>query len=213
MNMQLGLAGRHARFGLLELVVHPCNRASPTFLQDIRAFVERQKLFGVVLPPSVSEDERVIAAAERDRPFVHPHRLGRSWTSPSTLIAVGHDRAMDARPGLRGTSSGRAWQASPSSRDPTPSGRRTSMLPRGCEDGLAEAGAEAGREGHRVQGAYTFSVRREASRRRRPRSKRGHRVRRPSSAATTKWPRAFCSRRARPGYWVRQEICPSRRLR
>ena len=32
-----------------------------TFLDDVRGFVVRQKLFGVVLPPSVSEDETVIA--------------------------------------------------------------------------------------------------------------------------------------------------------
>src|SRR5215472_14448751 len=44
-----------------ELVVHPCDRASPTFLADLRGFVERQKLFGVVLTPSVSEDERAAA--------------------------------------------------------------------------------------------------------------------------------------------------------
>src|SRR5262249_25410676 len=37
-----------------ELVVHPCSRSNPAFLSDIRAFVERQRLFGVVLPPSTS---------------------------------------------------------------------------------------------------------------------------------------------------------------
>jgi LacI family transcriptional regulator len=48
-----------------ELVVHPCSRTSPNFLADIRAFVERQRLFGVVLPPSTSEDDRLIEALER----------------------------------------------------------------------------------------------------------------------------------------------------
>ena len=43
-----------------ELVVHPCNRNSPTLLEDIRGFVERQRLYGVIMPPSVSEDEQVI---------------------------------------------------------------------------------------------------------------------------------------------------------
>lgn len=42
-----------------ELVVHPCDRSSPAFLEEMRAFIERQRLFGVVLTPSVSEDERV----------------------------------------------------------------------------------------------------------------------------------------------------------
>jgi LacI family transcriptional regulator len=56
-NMQLGLLDGMKGSGF-ELVVHPCDRASPTFLDDLRAFVERQRLYGVVLTPSVSEDER-----------------------------------------------------------------------------------------------------------------------------------------------------------
>jgi LacI family transcriptional regulator len=59
-NMQLGLLDGMRGSGY-ELVVHPCDRASPSFLEDLRAFVERQKLFGVVLTPSVSEDERTAA--------------------------------------------------------------------------------------------------------------------------------------------------------
>jgi LacI family transcriptional regulator len=57
-NMQRGLLDGMKGSGF-ELVVHPCNRAESTFLADLRGFVERQKLFGVVLTPSVSEDERV----------------------------------------------------------------------------------------------------------------------------------------------------------
>lgn len=56
-NMQLGLLDGMRGSGF-ELVVHPCDRNSPTFLADLRDFVERQRLFGVVLTPSVSEDER-----------------------------------------------------------------------------------------------------------------------------------------------------------
>src|SRR5690349_3765275 len=56
-NMQLGLLGGMRNSGF-ELVVHPCDRSSPTFLDDLRAFIERQRLYGVVLTPSVSEDER-----------------------------------------------------------------------------------------------------------------------------------------------------------
>ena len=59
-NMQRGLLDGMKGSGF-ELVVHPCDRASPTFLGDLRGFIERQKLFGVVLTPSVSEDERVAA--------------------------------------------------------------------------------------------------------------------------------------------------------
>jgi LacI family transcriptional regulator len=59
-NMQQGVLDALRGSGL-ELVVHPCNRDSDTLLEDIRSFVERQRLFGVIMPPSVSEDERVIA--------------------------------------------------------------------------------------------------------------------------------------------------------
>ena len=44
-----------------ELIVHPCHRRSPDFLADVRSFVQRQKLLGVVLPPSVSEDDELVA--------------------------------------------------------------------------------------------------------------------------------------------------------
>lgn len=58
-NMQQGVLDALRGSGL-ELVVHPCNRNSETLLEDIRSFVERQRLFGVIMPPSVSEDDRVI---------------------------------------------------------------------------------------------------------------------------------------------------------
>ena len=57
-NMQLGLLDAMRGSGF-ELVVHPCDRASPPLVDDIRNFIERQKLYGVVLTPSVSEDERI----------------------------------------------------------------------------------------------------------------------------------------------------------
>jgi LacI family transcriptional regulator len=57
-NMQQGLLDGMRGSGF-ELVVHPCDRTAPHFLRDVRDFVERQKLFGVVLPPSVSEDKRL----------------------------------------------------------------------------------------------------------------------------------------------------------
>jgi LacI family transcriptional regulator len=54
-----------------ELVVHPCRRQAPDFLQNVRNFVERQKLAGVVLPPSVSEDDELIKLLhEFDCPYV-----------------------------------------------------------------------------------------------------------------------------------------------
>lgn len=69
-NMQQGVLDALKGSGL-ELVVHPCNRNSPTLLEDIRGFVERQRLYGVIMPPSVSEDERVIdLLRELECPYV-----------------------------------------------------------------------------------------------------------------------------------------------
>jgi LacI family transcriptional regulator len=59
-NTQQGLLDAMEGSGF-ELVVRPVDRSSPDLLADMRAFVERQKLFGVVLPSPVSEDERLVA--------------------------------------------------------------------------------------------------------------------------------------------------------
>lgn len=58
MNVQQGIleAVRDTEF---ELVVRPVDRGSDTMLEDIRHFLERQRLFGVVLLPPVSENDAV----------------------------------------------------------------------------------------------------------------------------------------------------------
>jgi LacI family transcriptional regulator len=43
-----------------ELVVHPGNRTDAAFLSEVAAFVDRQKLYGVVLLPPVSEMDNLI---------------------------------------------------------------------------------------------------------------------------------------------------------
>ncbi len=47
------------------LVVRPVDRGSPTMIDDIRTFVERQRLFGVMLLPPISEND-ALARAIRD---------------------------------------------------------------------------------------------------------------------------------------------------
>lgn len=44
-----------------ELVLFPCDRGSPSLFEDVRGFVERQKLAAVVLLPPVSENEALVA--------------------------------------------------------------------------------------------------------------------------------------------------------
>ena len=148
-NMQLGLLDGIRGSGF-ELVVHPCDRSSPTFLQDVRTFVERQKLFGVVLPPSVSEDERVakllreigceyirIASVELDKPehmIVGHDRLGGEAMG-AHLVELGH-RHIGFITGL-------------------PSFRSSHERRGGFEDALNKAGV-ALNDDYVVQGAYTF---------------------------------------------------------
>jgi len=56
LNVQQGIleAIRDTEF---ELVVRPVDRGSATMLEDVRHFLERQRLFGVVLLPPVSEND------------------------------------------------------------------------------------------------------------------------------------------------------------
>lgn len=54
-NAQEGVLGPVRRSGF-ELVVHPSDRTSESFLADVRTFVTRQKLDGVILLPPISED-------------------------------------------------------------------------------------------------------------------------------------------------------------
>ncbi len=42
-----------------ELVVRPVDRRSPAMLEDVRAFLERQRLYGVVLLPPISENDEL----------------------------------------------------------------------------------------------------------------------------------------------------------
>jgi LacI family transcriptional regulator len=93
-NMQQGVLDGVRGSGL-ELVVHPCNRGSDTFLADVQGFIVRQKLFGVVLPPSVSEDDRVVAILEEaDCPYVRIASV--SLDEPARMV-VTHDSRGAAR--------------------------------------------------------------------------------------------------------------------
>ncbi|HEY6814057.1 MAG TPA: LacI family DNA-binding transcriptional regulator [Croceibacterium sp.] len=56
LNVQQGIleALRHTEF---ELIVRPVDRGSPTMLEDIRQFLERQRPYGVMLLPPISEND------------------------------------------------------------------------------------------------------------------------------------------------------------
>jgi len=44
-----------------ELVVHPCDKTSPDFLDEIRDFVELQRLSGVIVLPPIAENRQLVA--------------------------------------------------------------------------------------------------------------------------------------------------------
>jgi LacI family transcriptional regulator len=105
-NAQQGILDAARQRGF-ELMVRPCDMGSPTFLDDMRAFVERQKLFGVIMFPRVSEDERLadllaglgcpyvrVASVALDDPecMVVSHDAEGAYEAARHLAALGHRR-------------------------------------------------------------------------------------------------------------------------
>jgi LacI family transcriptional regulator len=148
-TMQQGLLDGVRGSGF-ELVVHPCNRQSKTLVADVRAFAQRQKLYGVVLLPPISENNALttmldelgcryvrVASAVLDVPaklVVSNDRIGTAEAARH-LAALGHTRI--------GLIEG-------------PIGFRSRIERReGFEAGLAEHDLRLAKE-HCVDGAYTF---------------------------------------------------------
>lgn len=148
-NMQNGLLDGMRGSGF-ELVVHPCERGDPNILPEMRAFIERQKLFGVVLTPSVSEDERIaglmdeigceyvrVASVSLDEPehMIETHDRQGGLETARHLVALGHSRI-----GFIGGLT--TFRSSHERRG-------------GLEEGLAEAGLQLDPK-FVADGAYTF---------------------------------------------------------
>jgi LacI family transcriptional regulator len=103
LTLQLGLLEGLADTGLT-LIVHPCRRGSADLLGELEAFVLRQKLFGVVLPPPLSEDEQIAELLRRlDCPYV---RLASAALDAADRMVVGHDRQGALAAGRRITALG-----------------------------------------------------------------------------------------------------------
>ncbi|MES1202220.1 MAG: LacI family DNA-binding transcriptional regulator [Pseudomonadota bacterium] len=73
-----------------EVVVHPCNRHSTTFLADVNAFVQRQKLFGVVVLPPISEDNKLKALL--DERGCHYVRIASAPVDAAPHLMMSNDR-------------------------------------------------------------------------------------------------------------------------
>lgn len=106
MNVQQGMleAIHDTEF---EMVVRPLDRGSATMLEDLRHFLERQRLFGVLLMPPVSENDAVarlcdaigcryvrMGSAELDTPehMVASNDLEAVREATHYLIEQGHKR-------------------------------------------------------------------------------------------------------------------------
>ncbi|HRO32176.1 MAG TPA: LacI family DNA-binding transcriptional regulator [Brevundimonas sp.] len=155
-NMQQGVLDAVRGSGL-ELVVHPCNRAADSFLADVEGFVVRQKLFGVVMPPSVSEDERVVALLRQaDCPYVRIASV--SLDEPARMVVTNDSRgAAEAARHLAQLGHTRvAFISGPDSF------RSSHERGRGFSEGLAEYGLTLD-PAYVRRGAYTFESGAEAA--------------------------------------------------
>jgi LacI family transcriptional regulator len=148
-NVHLGILDALASRGY-ELVIRPCDRRSPTFLDDMRGFVERLRLFGVVLIPSVSEDDRLAKLLEStDCPYVRI--TCAALDSPGRLVLT-HDWHGAAAAARRLAELGHrriAYISGP------PLFRSSHERREGFIGGLAEYGLELAPE-LTVLGAYTY---------------------------------------------------------
>lgn len=69
-NIQAGALDALRGTGM-ELVVHPCDRNGENFLDDVREFIEVQRLGGIILLPPIAEDRRLLALMEElDVPMI-----------------------------------------------------------------------------------------------------------------------------------------------
>ena len=81
-NMQMGALDALRGTGT-ELVVHPCDRHSPTFLADIKSFLESQRLSGVIILPPIAEDRALLKVLdELDVPYVRVSARHGAESSP-----------------------------------------------------------------------------------------------------------------------------------
>lgn len=77
-----------------EIVLHPCDRNAKTFLSEVTSFVERQKLYGVVLLPPVSENNKLVELLNERG--VHYVRVASAVIDEPSNLVVSNDRLATA---------------------------------------------------------------------------------------------------------------------
>ena len=148
-NTQLGILDGLRGTGY-ELVVHPCDRGSDEFIEDAKSFIEIQKLFGVIVTPSVSEDER-LAEVLRD--------IGCAYVRIASISLDLERRMIVTNDRVGGREAGRHLAELGHTRIAHVAGRRSFRSAHerraGFEEGLAEFGIDLPSE-YILQGDYTF---------------------------------------------------------
>jgi LacI family transcriptional regulator len=148
-NVQLGILDGLRGTGF-ELVVHPCDRNSDNFIEDARKFIELQKLYGVVVTPSVSEDER-LAEVLRD--------IGCEYVRIASVALDQEQRMIVTNDRVGGRAAGKHLAELGHTRVGMVTGRRSFRSAHerreGFEEGLGEFGVEVLPE-YVAQGDYTF---------------------------------------------------------
>jgi LacI family transcriptional regulator len=149
LNMQQGIldALRDTEFAM---VVQPVNRSSPSLIDDMREFIVRQRLYGVVILPPISENDAVAQmCAEVGCRYV---RMGSAVLDDSAHMVASNDR--DA---VRDATRFLIEQGHRNIAIVTgPQGFRSAAERlAGFEDALAEAKIKLPRS-HRAEGEYTF---------------------------------------------------------
>lgn len=133
-----------------QLVIRPCDRSSPTLHDDICAIVLHQKLFGVILTPSISEDDELIGRLRQiGCPYVRIAAV--SLDTPDNMIET-HDYvgAAEAARHIAGLGHRRIAHI----RGPDTFLSAAERL-RGFRVGLAEFGMKV-EERYLMEGGYTF---------------------------------------------------------
>lgn len=89
MNVQAGMleALQGSEF---EMVVRPLNRGSATMLDDLRHFLERQRLFGVLLMPPISENDSIARLC--DEIGCRYVRMGSAMLDDAAHMVASNDR-------------------------------------------------------------------------------------------------------------------------
>ncbi|MFC3714291.1 LacI family DNA-binding transcriptional regulator [Sphingoaurantiacus capsulatus] len=142
-----------------ELVVRPVDRRSPAMLDDVRAFLERQRLFGVVLLPPISENDALARLCEESG--CRYTRMGSAMLdTPDRMVASDDQDAVKAATEYLIAQGHRRIGLVEG-----PQGFRSAKERRiGFEAALAEAGIDLPK-GYMTQGDYTFASGLEAARR------------------------------------------------